>query len=85
MPGLLPTFSAPVVGATSFTVTITNYNALYTYAFASTSGVVTRGTSVGASLPLTISGLTNASRLTTVLTVTVSRTGYATRTSTVTG
>ena len=85
LPGLLPTFSAPVVGATSFTVTITNYNALYTYAFASTSGVVTRGTSVGASLPLTISGLTNASRLTTVLTVTVSRTGYATRTSTVTG
>ena len=82
---LVPTFSTPVVGVSSFSVNITNYNPAFSYTITATAGTVAKGVAVASTLPLTISGLTSINRTSTVVTVTVTRAGYATGTGKVTG
>jgi hypothetical protein len=76
---LVPTFGAPTATADGFTVQITNYDAAYTWA-----GTATASGSVainGAGL-VTVTGV--ASSTPSTLTVTTTRTGYATGSATVT-
>ncbi|MEY4900278.1 MAG: hypothetical protein RI895_700, partial [Actinomycetota bacterium] len=80
---LTPTFDTPVQTATGFTVNITNYDAAYTFARATTAGTVSAGTASGSILPLTVALLSPAQEAT--VTITVTRTGYATGSATVSG
>jgi hypothetical protein len=76
---IVPTFGAPTATADGFTVQITNYDAAYTWA-----GTATASGSVainGAGL-VTVTGV--ASSTPSTLTVTTTRTGYATGSATVT-
>jgi hypothetical protein len=76
---LVPTFGAPTATADGFTVQITNYDAAYTW-----PGTATASGSVainGAGL-VTVTGV--ASSTPSTLTVTTTRTGYATGSATVT-
>jgi hypothetical protein len=80
---LTPTFDTPVQTATGFTVNITNYDAAYTFARATTAGTVSAGTASGSTLPLTVALLSPAQSAT--VTITVTRTGYVTGSATVSG
>jgi len=82
---LTSTFTTPVIGTSSFTVNVSNYDPLYTYAVSTTGGVASKGAANGSTLPITVSGLTSSNRTTAVLTVTVTRMGYVTGVSAVTG
>jgi len=82
---LVPTFSSPVKTATGFTVNVTNYNSLYSFAPSITAGTasVTAGIVSGENLPLTITGMSpNASATVRVLS---SRSGYDQGSATVVG
>jgi hypothetical protein len=81
--GIVPTFDTQVKTATGFTVNVTNYDATYTFNTAASSGSVTKGTAVGSSLPLTVTGLTNGA--TSTITVTTSKTNFTTQSATVAG
>jgi hypothetical protein len=81
--GLTPTISARTSGATAINSSITNYNALYTYTITSNAGAVTVGTAAGATLPFSITGIYGGQVVS--ITVQVSRAGYSTTTTTVTG
>ena len=80
---LTPTFSIPVRTVTGFTVNVTNYSAAYTFTPSVSAGSVTAGTVSGSTLPLTVTGLTAGQSV--VVTVSTTRTNYATGSSTVTG
>jgi titin len=79
---LVPTFDTPVKTATGFTVNVTNYANGYTYTVTTSAGTVTKGNASGKNLPLTVSGLTTPSQA-AIITVTVTRAGYATGSATV--
>ncbi len=80
---LAPTFSAPVRTSDGFTVNVTNYDAAYTWTPSISSATVSVGVASGSTLPLTITGL--AAGVSRTLTVTASRTGYASASATVIG
>jgi alpha-tubulin suppressor-like RCC1 family protein len=73
---LTPTFSTPVSTANGFTVNVTNYDPTYTFMPTIDTGAVAKGTASASTLPLTVTGLDAGNSAT--LTVTVSRSGYAT-------
>ena len=81
--GLTPTLSARTSGATQLNSSITNYNALYTYSITSNAGAVTVGSATGTTLPFSITGIYGGQVVS--ITVQVSRAGYSTTTTTVTG
>ena len=81
--GLTPIFSSPVRISGGFTVNVSNFNSAYTYALSSNSGVVTKGTASGSTLPLTVSKLALGASAT--LTVTTTRTGFMPATAQVSG
>jgi len=81
---LVPTFDTPVKTATGFTVNVTNYANGYTFTVTTSAGTVTKGNSSGKNLPLTVAGLTTPSQA-AIITVTVTRAGYATGSATVSG
>ena len=74
----ITTRSTPVRASTSLTVNITNYDATFTYTITASSGTVTRGTAVGSTLPISVTGLTR--NRTTTVTIVTSKTGYASST-----
>jgi hypothetical protein len=69
-----PTFSVPVRTADGFTVNVTNYNPAYVFVPTVSAGAVTRGTAVGTTLPLTVTGV--PANTSATVTVSVTRTGY---------
>jgi outer membrane protein OmpA-like peptidoglycan-associated protein len=79
--GLVPTFSSVTTASTGFTVTVTNYNASYTWAVTVTSPAAVIISSVGL---ITVTGLTGQGTQATV-TVTTTRTGYTTQSASVVG
>ena len=79
--GLVPTFSSVTTASTGFTVTVTNYNASYTWAVTVTSPATVIISSAGL---ITVAGLTGQGTQATV-TVTTTRTGYTTQSASVTG
>ena len=79
--GLIPTFSAVTTASTGFTVTVTNYNASYTWSVSVTTPATVVLSSTGL---ITVSGLTGDGTQATV-TVTTSRTGYTTQSASITG
>jgi titin len=81
---LVPTLSVPVKTATGFTVNMTNYAAGYTFTVTTSAGTVSKGNVSGKNLPLTVAGLTTPSQG-AIITVTVTRAGYATGSATVSG
>ena len=81
---LVPTVSVPVKTATGFTVNMTNYAAGYTFTVTTSAGTVSKGNASGKNLPLTVAGLTTPSQG-AIITVTVTRAGYATGSATVSG
>lgn len=84
-PYLTPTFDTPVATSDGFTVNVTNYSASYYWATAPTvsAGTATWGTAVGATRPLTVTGLSGATSAT--VTVTATRSGFAPGSATVSG
>jgi len=81
---LVPTFSVPVKTATGFTVNMTNYAAGYTFTVTTSAGTVSSGNASGKNLPLTLTGLSTPGQG-AIITVTVTRAGYATGSATVSG
>jgi hypothetical protein len=79
--GLIPTFSTVTTGSSGFTVTITNYNASYTWSLTVPAPATAALSSSGV---ITVSGLTGQGTQATV-TVATSRTGYSTESASVTG
>lgn len=79
--GLIPTFSSVTTAANGFTVTVTNYNASYTWAVSVTAPATVTISSAGL---VTVTGLSGQGTPATV-TVTTSRTGYTTESATVSG
>ena len=79
--GLVPTFSSVTTANTGFTVTVTNYNASYTWAVIVTSPATVIISSAGL---ITVTGLTGQGTQASV-TVTTTRTGYTTQSASVTG
>ena len=79
--GLIPTFSAVTTASTGFTVTVTNYNASYTWSVTVTTPATVVLSSSGL---ITVSGLTGDGTQATV-TVTTSRSGYTTQSASITG
>lgn len=75
---LTPTFGTPVATANGYTVSISNYDADYTWAGAATAGSV----SISSGL-LTVTGLTPGA--TATATITVTRSGYGNGSGSVTG
>ena len=65
----------------SFTVKISNYDPNYEYDITSNYGTLSIGTVVGSTLTLTVSGLNSKTLRNTKISVTTSRTGYASVTS----
>jgi uncharacterized repeat protein (TIGR02543 family) len=81
---LTPTFSTPTRTSGGFTVTITNYDAAYTWDTATvTAGVVTVTSTSGSNRVLTVTGLNPGASAT--ITQTTSRSGYSNGSATVTG
>lgn len=80
---LKPTFGTVTRTATGFTVNVTNYNPAYMWAASTNAGTVTVGTPTGSTLPLTVTALTAGQSAT--VTVTTSRTGYASGSAAVSG
>jgi hypothetical protein len=79
--GLVPTFSSVTTASTGFTVTVTNYNASYTWSVTVTAPAAVTISSAGL---ITVTGLRGQGTPATV-TVTTTRTGYTTQTASVTG
>ena len=79
-----PTFGTPTATADGFTVTITNYDAAFTWNTPTVSaGSVSAGSPSGANQVLTVTGLTPGTSAT--ITQTTARTGYNNGTATVSG
>jgi hypothetical protein len=81
--GLTTRFGTPTYKASnmSFTVKISNYDPNYDYDITSNYGTLSIGTPVGNTLTLTVSGLNSRTWRNTKISVTTSRTGYASVTS----
>lgn len=79
--GLVPTFSSVTTATTGFTVSVTNYNASYSWTVSVTSPATVEISSSGL---ITVAGLSGQGTQATV-TVTTSRTGYTTQSASVTG
>lgn len=79
--GIVPTFSSVTTAANGFTVTVTNYNATYTWAVSVTAPATVTISSTGL---ITVTGLSGQGTPATV-TVTTSRTGYTTQSASITG
>jgi len=74
---LTPTFGTPQATADGFIVNVTNYDANFGWAASITNsgpGAVTKGTAIGTSLPLTVTGLNPLE--TTTIKVDTTRSGY---------
>jgi hypothetical protein len=81
---LTPTFGAPTVNIDGFTVSITNYDAAYTWATPTVSaGTVAITSTTGATRVLTVTGLSPGASAT--ITQNTSRTNYSNGTATVSG
>jgi hypothetical protein len=82
--GLTTRFGTPTykAGNNSFTVKISNYDPDYEYEITSNYGTLSIGTPVGTTLLLTVTGLNSKTVRNTKISVTTSRTGYASVTST---
>jgi hypothetical protein len=79
-----PTFAATTsLTTSSFSGSVTNYSALYTWSFATSAGTVTPGSPSAGNYPFTVTGLTAGQSAT--VTVTTTRTGYADGSGTSTG
>ena len=68
------TFDTPVPTPDGYTVNVTNYDALWTWAPSVSAGAVTAGTATGSVLPLTVTGLAIGQSAT--VTVATTRAGY---------
>jgi hypothetical protein len=80
---LVPLFDNPVATQTGFTVNVTNYLGTYTWACSVTATYTcTKGTAVGATLPITVTGPPVAGA-TPILTVTTTKTGSTSGSSTI--
>jgi hypothetical protein len=80
--GLTTRFGTPTYKtSTSFTVKISNYDPNYEYDITSNYGTLSIGTPVGSTLLLTVTGLNSKTLRNTKISVTTSRTGYASVTS----
>jgi hypothetical protein len=81
--GLTTRFGTPTyrTSAMSFIVKISNYDPRYEYDITSNYGDLTIGTPVGSTLTLTVTGLNSRTLRNTKISVTTSRTGYASVTS----
>ena len=81
--GLTTRFGTPTyrTSAMSFIVKISNYDPRYEYDITSNYGDLTIGTAVGSTLTLTVTGLNSRTLRNTKISVTTSRTGYASVTS----
>ncbi len=79
--GLVPAFSSVTTASTGFTVTVTNYNASYTWAVSVTAPATVTISSTGL---ITVTGLSGQGTPATV-TVTTSRTGYTTQSASIAG
>jgi hypothetical protein len=81
--GLTTRFGTPTyrTSAMSFIVKISNYDPRYEYDITSNYGNLTIGTPVGSTLTLTVTGLNSRTLRNTKISVTTSRTGYASVTS----
>ena len=84
--GLTTRFGTPTYKSTnnSFTVKISNYDPNYEYDITSNYGTLSIGTPVGSTILLTVTGLNSRTLRNTKISVTTSRTGYASVTSTFT-
>ena len=82
-PSYIPYFDTPIPTSNGFTVNVTNYDASYDWAASVTTGTVTLGTPEASRLPLTVTGLADAS--TATVTVTTSRAGYGNGVDSATG
>ena len=84
--GLTTRFGTPTyrTSAMSFTVKISNYDPAYDYEIKSNFGTLSIGTPVGTTLQLTVTGLNSRTLRNTRISVTTSRTGYASVTNTFT-
>ena len=84
--GLTTRFGTPTYKSTnnSFTVKISNYDPNYDYDITSNYGTLSIGTPVGTTITLTVTGLNSRTLRNTKISVTTSRTGYASVTSTFT-
>jgi hypothetical protein len=82
-PPLTPAFSAPVRREDGFTISVTNYDAAWGWTPSTSAGSVTVGTAAGSTLPITVTGLMPSEFATVTLTTT--RTDYATGTSSAVG
>jgi len=84
--GLTTRFGTPTyrTSAMSFTVRISNYDPAYDYEIKSNFGTLSIGTPVGTTLQLTVTGLNSRTLRNTRISVTTSRTGYASVTNTFT-
>lgn len=80
---LVPTAGAVTSTFGGFTFTITNYNAAYNFGFVPTAGTVDVSTPTGSNLPVTVTGLTDGQNAT--ISITTTRTGYASGNATKTG
>jgi|GEM_PF-1607535 len=81
--GLVPTLGTPTGTSTGFTFNVTNYDPTYSYAATTNNGTVLPGTPNGSSLPFTVSGISLGSSA--IVTVTTTKSGSASGSSTVTG
>jgi len=81
--GLTTRFGTPAykTSTMSFTVKISNYDPNYEYDITSNYGTLSIGTPVGSTLLLTVTGLNSKTLRNTKISVTTSRTGYASVTS----
>jgi hypothetical protein len=81
--GLTTRFGTPTyrTSAMSFILKISNYDPRYEYDITSNYGDLTIGTPVGSTLTLTVTGLNSRTLRNTKISVTTSRTGYASVTS----
>ena len=77
------TFGNVVSTTDGFTVQMTNYNALYSYAITTSAGTVSQGTPSGSNMLLTVAGLSTGQSAT--ITVLATRAGYTDGTSSVVG
>jgi alpha-tubulin suppressor-like RCC1 family protein len=82
-PALIPTFDTPVTTVDGFTLNVTNYDPLFTWAATVGAGTIATGSATGAVWPLTITGLTAGAS--TTVTVSTTRAGYDAGTATVSG
>ena len=82
--GLTTRFGTPTykTSTMSFTVKISNYDPDYDYDITSNYGTLSIGTPVGSTITLTVTGLNSKTLRNTKISVTTSRTGYASVTST---